>query len=279
MTGRETPARHLDWERVGWHGGLAAVTALLLGPVIVAVLASFKTSDSLYDSNPLPTHFTLDNYATATDRFPIVHLLMNTLATSAGVMAAQLAVATLAAYAVVRFDTRIARVVLAAGALSIVVPVQAFLIPQFLAISNLGWVNTYAGLIVPQLSGAGVALLLLHQHVRAIPDSLTEAAHLDGASSWQTLWHIVLPLLRPSLLAVGILVFINTWNEYLWPLLSAPGQSHGTIQTGLALFGNTEGANPGPLLAAATLATLPVLVCYLFAARRVTDAFMHAGIH
>jgi ABC-type glycerol-3-phosphate transport system permease component len=73
-------------------------------------------------------------------------------------------------------------------------------------------------------------------------------------------------------------VFINTWNEYLWPLLAAPDRSHATVQFGLALFGNTEGANPGPMLAGATLATLPVLVGYLFTARRVTDAFMHSGI-
>ena len=112
----------------------------------------------------------------------------------------------------------------------------------------------------------------------AIPDSLGEAALLDGANSWQTLWHVVLPVLRPALAAVGVLVFINTWNEYLWPLLAAPRLSHSTIQLGLALFSNTEGANPGPLLAASTLATLPVLLGYVLSARRVTDAFMHSGI-
>jgi ABC-type glycerol-3-phosphate transport system permease component len=186
--------------------------------------------------------------------------------------------AVLAAYALVRFRTRAGQILLLGGTAAILVPAQALLVPQFLMLSHLGWLNSYAGLIVPQLSGSGVALLLLLQHVRQIPPSLIEAAILDGANSWRALWNVVLPLLRPALAAVGTLVFINTWNEYLWPLIATPGGSPGTIQTGLALFLNTEGANPGPLLAAATLSALPAGIGYLFAARRVTGAFMHSGI-
>jgi ABC-type glycerol-3-phosphate transport system permease component len=255
------------------------VTALcLLAPAGLAVLASFKTANTLYDANPLPAQPTLANYRVAITEFPIGQLIGNTLLVAAGVMVLQLAVAGLGAYALVRFRTRIGRLVLLGGTAAILVPAQALLVPQFLMLSRLGGLNSYAGLIVPQLSGSGVALLLLRQHVRDIPASLVEAAVLDGASSWQALWHVVLPLLRPALAAVGILVFINTWNEYLWPLIATPGGSPGTIQTGLALFLNTEGANPGPLLAAATLSALPVLIGYLCAARQVTGAFMHSGI-
>ncbi|HEY3713847.1 MAG TPA: carbohydrate ABC transporter permease [Jatrophihabitantaceae bacterium] len=264
--------------RLRWHAGLAATAILLLAPVGIAVLASFKRPNDLYDADPLPLHPTLGNYRVSLGHFPLERLLVNTLVTSTGVMLLQLAVATLAGYAMVRFRGRLGRVLLLAGTVAVLIPGQALLVPQFVMITHLGWLNSYQGLIVPQLSGCAVALLLLRQHVAAIPDSLGEAALLDGANSWQALWHVVLPVLRPALAAVGILVFINTWNEYLWPLLAAPRLPHSTIQLGLALFGNTEGANPGPLLAASTLATLPVLLGYLFAARRVTDAFMHSGI-
>jgi multiple sugar transport system permease protein len=84
--------------------------------------------------------------------------------------------------------------------------------------------------------------------------------------------------ITPALGAVAVLIFASTWNEYLWPLIATPGGSPGTIQTGLALFLNTEGASPGPLLAAAPLAALPVLAAYACAARQVTSAFMHSGI-
>jgi ABC-type glycerol-3-phosphate transport system permease component len=264
--------------RAGWHLGLAASAALLLAPTALAMLGSFKSAGDLYDANPLPLTPTLGSYRVAIGDFPVVRLLADTVVVAAGVMIAQLVVATLAAYALVRLSTRAGRLLLSAGTVAVLVPAQALIIPQFLMITHLGWQNTFAGLIVPQLSGCAVPLLLLRQQVRAIPPSLTEAAALDGANSWQTLWHVVLPVLRPALASVAILIFVSTWNEYLWPLIAAPGGSPGTIQTGLALFLNTEGASPGPLLAAATLATLPVLVVYACAARHIANAFMHSGI-
>jgi len=257
---------------------MIATAVCLLAPPALAVLGSFKPANMLYDADPLPVRPTLANYRVAITDFPIGQLIGSTFVVAAGVMTLQLAVATLAAYAIVRFRTRAGNLLLLGGTAAILVPAQALLVPQFLMISHLGWLNSYTGLIVPQLSGAGVALVLLRQHVRDIPASLIEAAVLDGASSWRTLRHVVLPLLRPALAAVGTLVFINTWNEYLWPLIATPGGSPGTIQTGLALFLNAEGANPGPLLAAATVSALPVLIGYLFTARRVTGAFMHSGI-
>ncbi|HEX3714200.1 MAG TPA: carbohydrate ABC transporter permease [Trebonia sp.] len=266
------------WQRAGWHLGLAVTAALMLLPALLAVLASFKPANDLYDASPLPTSPTLGNYRTAIGEFPVARLLADTLAMAAGVVFLQLLVAVLAAYALVRFSTRAGRLLLTAGSVAVLVPAQALIIPQFLIITHLGWQNTFAGLIVPQLAGCGVPLLLLRNQAQAIPASLIEAAVLDGAGSWQTLWHVVLPVLRPALGAVAVLVFVNTWNEYLWPLIAAPGGSPGTIQDGLALFLNTEGASPGPLLAAATLATLPVLAAYMFTARRVTSAFMHSGI-
>ena len=264
--------------RAGWHLALAASAAFLLAPTVLAVLASLKPAADLYGANPLPLRPTLDNYRVAIADFPVFRLLADTIAVAAGAVILQLVVATLAAYALVERGGRAGRLTLAAGTIAVLVPAQALIIPQFLLITHLGWQDTFAGLIIPQLSGCAVPLLLLRQQVRAIPASLTEAATLDGANSWQTLWHVVLPVMRPALAAVAILVFASTWNEYLWPLIAAPAGSPGTIQTGLALFLNTEGASPGPLLAAATLATLPVLAAYGCAARQVTSAFMHSGI-
>jgi ABC-type glycerol-3-phosphate transport system permease component len=277
VAGRVT-SLHEGARRASWHLALGASAAFVLAPAVLAVLASFKSAGDLYDADPLPLHPVFDSYRAALADFPVVRLLADTVAVAAGVMILQLAVATLAAYALVRVSARAGRLALTAGTVAVLVPAQALIIPQFLLVTHLGWQNTFAGLIVPQLSGCAVPLLLLRQQVRAIPASLTEAATIDGANSWQTLWHVVLPVMRPALAAVAVLVFASTWNEYLWPLIATPGGSPGTIQTGLALFLNTEGASPGPLLAAATLATLPVLAAYACAARQITNAFMHSGI-
>jgi len=190
--------------RARWHLGLLVTATFLLLPVAFAVLASFKSAHDLYGANPLPLRPTLDNYRVAIGQLPIVRLLVNTLVMSAGVMNLQLLVATLAGYALVRFHTRLGQLVLLVGTVSVLIPAQALLIPLFLMVSHLGWLNSYTALIVPQLSSCAVAVLLLRQHVAAIPASLNEAVLLDGANSWQALWHIVLPLLRPALGAVAI---------------------------------------------------------------------------
>ena len=193
MRGPDSPARH-----IGWHLAMIGTVACLLAPAALAVCGSFKPANTLYDADPLPTRPTLANYRVAITGFPIGQLIANTFAVAVGVMILQLAVAVLAAYAIVRFRTRAGGLLLLAGTAAILVPAQALLVPQFLILSHAGWLNSYAGLIVPQLSSVGVALLLLHQHIRDIPASLIEAAVLDGASNWRTLRHVVLPLLAPG---------------------------------------------------------------------------------
>ena len=259
--------------RAGRHVVLCGAVVGLVFPLAWAVLASFKPSSRLYDAGPLPLPGTLEHYRAVLASFPIGTLLLNTVLTSAGVTLGQLALAVLAAFALARLDLRARGTVLAAFTVALLVPAQTLIVPQFLAVARLGWLDTYAGLIVPQLGGVALAVLLLRQHVAALPPSLFAAARLDGAGSLDTLRHVVLPLLRPGTAATGILVFITTWNEYLWPTLVAPGDQRRLIQPGLVSFTVAEGADPGPLLAAAVLTTLPVLAVYATAARRITAAF------
>jgi multiple sugar transport system permease protein len=263
---------------VGRHVLLALVCLVLLFPALWALSGSFRTPAGLFGGNPLPWPATLANYRVATQQFPLLRLLLNSVVTAAGVTVGDVVVATLAAYALVRLRFRGSGLLLATVTVALLIPVQTLIIPQFLLVSRLHWLDTYPGLILPQLGGCTLAVLLLRQNLRSIPDDLFAAAQLDGANSLRTLWHVVLPLLWPALGAVAILTFVNTWNEYVWPLLAAPTPTHATIQIGLSLFTNTEAANPGPLLAAAILAMLPVVAVYLVAARRITAAFLHSGL-
>lgn len=262
--------------RAGRHVVLVLSCVVTLFPMLWGLSGSFKRPADLYGGDPLPS--TVDNYRVAVEQFPLARLLLNTLVTSAGVTLGDVVIAVLAAYALVRIPFRGNRVLVATVVVALLIPAQTLIIPQFLFVSRLHWLDGYAGLIVPQLGGCALAVLLLRQNIRAIPPDLFAAAQLDGANSLRVLWHVVLPLLWPALGAVAILQFITTWNEYLWPMLVAPTPEHTTIQMGLTLFTNTEGANPGPLLAAAMLATLPVVAVYLVAARRITAAFLHSGL-
>lgn len=261
--------------RPWWHAVLAATGLAVSFPLLWALLTSFRPSNALFEVGPSPVSLT--QYVEALTRFPLAALMVNSFVTAAGVTIAQLAVAVLAAYGMLRLRGRHRRLVLAAVTVSLLVPAQALVIPQFLIATELGWRDTWIGLVVPQLATTGLAVLLVWEHLRAVPQNLLGAAALDGARPAETLWFVVLPHLRPALGAVGILVFVTAWNEYLWPALIAPSPEHTTIQRGLALFSNQEGGNYGPLLAASVLSCAPVLAVYALFSRRITAAFLQAG--
>jgi ABC-type glycerol-3-phosphate transport system permease component len=263
---------------IAWHVALSVVTLVMIFPVLWSVLTSFKPANEIYSLTPLSAHPTLDHYVHALTEWPVGRLIGNTLVMAAGVAIGQLVLAILGAFALAYFAPKSRGLILTLLTISLAIPPQALIIPQFLLTAEFGWLNSDLGLIVPQLGSSALAVLLLLQHVDSLPPSLLNAARLDGARPWEVLWHIVLPALRPAIAAVTILVFITTWNEYLWPLLVAPRQIDTTVQIGLRQFETAEGTNFGGLLAAATLTSLPILVVYLIASRRITDAFLQSGI-
>lgn len=263
--------------RMLWHAVLAVSVILALFPMLWAVLTSFKPANDIYSLSPIAAQPTLEHYIRVFTDWPVGRLIWNTFVMSAGVALGQIIIAILAAFGLAYFAPRGRGLILALLTISLAVPPQALIIPQFLLTARLGWLNTELGLIVPQLGASALAVLILLQHVQALPSSLPQAARLDGARPWEILWHIVLPGLRPAIAAVGILVFITTWNDYLWPLLAAPRAEDTTVQIGLSQFQTAEGNDYGGLLAAATITSLPIVLVYLFASRRVTDAFLQSG--
>jgi sn-glycerol 3-phosphate transport system permease protein len=151
------------------------------------------------------------------------------------------------------------------------------MLPNFVLISRLGLLNSVVGIVIPQLSSV-FAVLLLRQHPNAFPAELLDAARVDGQNSWRTLWTVVVPNLGPALAALGILLFVSTWNEYFWPLLVYRDISHSVIQLGLQSFLNAVTINYGGLMAASGLATLPILAIYVVLQRRMVNAFSRSGL-
>lgn len=264
--------------RALWHLVLAVTAFVMSFPVLWALLTSFKPANEIYTTSPVSKHPTLDNYTQVIANWPVATLLGNTFVMAAGVAIGQLLIAILAAFALAYFAPRGRRGILVVLTVSLVIPPQALIIPQFLLTARLGWQNTELGLIVPQLGASALSVLLLLQQIDALPVSLVNAARLDGARPFEVLRHIVLPSLRPAISALAILVFITTWNEYLWPLLVASRPADTTVQIGLSQFQTAEGNDYGGLLAAATLTSLPIVVVYLIASRRITDAFLQSGL-
>jgi ABC-type glycerol-3-phosphate transport system permease component len=264
--------------RLLWHAVLAVTALAMSFPILWALITSFKPPGEVFSAALVPTEPTLSNYVDVLASWPVATLIGNTFVMSAGVALGQLIIGILAAFALVHLAPRWRPAVLFAATVALVIPPQAIVIPQFLLATRLGWQNSEAGLIIPQLGASALAVLLLVQHVAAVPPSLGEAARLEGARPFETLWHVVLPSLRPAIGAVGILVFITTWNEYLWPLLIAPRSEDATVQIGLGQFQTEGGTDYGALMAAAALTSLPIVLVYLIASRRITDAFLQSGL-
>jgi len=157
------------------------------------------------------------------------------------------------------------------------IPLQVTMIPNYVLVARLGWLDTILGLVAPRLAAA-FAVVLLRQHLKSFPRDLLDAARIDGASSWRTLWAVIVPNLRAPLAALGILLFINTWNEYFWPLLVSRKPESSVILVGLQMFLTQEGDLWGPLMAASSLASLPILALYVFLQRQIIDAFVRSGL-
>ncbi len=154
---------------------------------------------------------------------------------------------------------------------SLMVPFEVVLIPNYVTVANLGWLNTYAGIVVP---GAGVAFgaFLLFQSFESLPPEIIEAARLDGVSRLGMMTRIVIPMSRPSIAAFALITAVAKWNEYLWPRLVTTRDVNTTLPVGLTLLRDSEGVNEyGPIMAGAVLVALPVIPILLLAHRRLVD--------
>lgn len=259
------------------HGILLVLCLITIFPLYWMLNTSLKPSADIYSLSPIPLRPTLEHYRDVWTAIPLARMLLNTFVMASLVTVAQLLTSVLAAYAFACWSFPGSRALYALFVATWLVPFQVTMIPNYILLARLGWLNSLAALVVPQLATA-FAVLLLRQHMKGFPRELIDAAHIDGASSWRVLWGLIVPNLRAPLAALAILLFISAWNEYFWPILVIRRIEHSVIQVGLQMFLTEEGELWGPLMAATTLATLPILALYLILQRQVIDAFVRSGL-
>lgn len=259
------------------HTLLIALSFLAVFPVYWMVVTSLRPTNDIFNTALVPLAPTLEHYRTVLESIPMPRMLWNTLLMSLLITVSQVLTALLAAYAFARWTFHGDRLIFALFALTWLVPFQVTMIPNYVLIANLNWLDTMAALVVPQIASA-FAVLLLYQNVKAFPQELIDAARIDGAGHWAILWRVVTPNLRSSLAALTILLFIGAWNEYLWPLLVTRNMDNAVVQIGLQMFLTQEGDQWGPLMAAATLASMPILLLYMALQKQIVEAFMKSGL-
>ncbi|MGZ9719927.1 carbohydrate ABC transporter permease [Rhizobium miluonense] len=267
----------LGAEKTAGHAIMIVLSFLCLFPVYWMIITSLRPANRVFEQSLWPTAASLDNYVYALGAIPIGRMLINTLIVSAVVTVIQLLTGLLAAYAFARWRFRGDKIVHILIALTWLVPLQVVMIPNYLIVANLGLLDSVTALILPHFASA-LAVLLLLQAMRSFPNEVLEAARMDGAGSWRTLWEVITPNLRGTIASLAILIFISTWNEYFWPLLLSRTPENSVIQIGIQMFMSSEGTQWGPLMAASTMASLPVFILYIVLQRQVVSSFMKSGI-
>jgi multiple sugar transport system permease protein len=251
---------------------LATVAVLFVLPVLLIFVTAFKPDGEIVRFESLwPKQGTLENfrYVFGTpEEVPIVRWLTNSVLISSCVTALVLAVDSLAAYAFARLNPPGGRWVFFVVIATLMVPGQILLVPTYLILSSLGWIDTPWALIVPPGAGA-FGVFMLTQFFKAVPRELEEAAAIDGCSRLGIWWHVMLPLSRPALAVLGIFTFIGSWNDFVGPLVFLESADKYTLPVGIAMFQSSYASEYGLTFAACVICTLPVIVLFLTFSRQI----------
>jgi ABC-type glycerol-3-phosphate transport system permease component len=243
---------------------------------------SFKIPTEVFtrDIQILPRTPTLANFPDAFQYFPVANWFWNSLVIAVVTTAGKLAISIPAAFAFARLRFRGNNLCFAAVLGTMIVPAVVTYVPNYVLVSRADWINTNWGVIVPSLSSCAFYIFLIRQYIRTLPQEILDAAKIDGASTWKTLWYIVLPNIRPAIAVVTILSFLHSWNQYTWPLLVLDEMKSKTLAVGMQVFAsNSESAQLwGPMMATAVLATVPPLLLYVFAQKQIISTFVTSGM-
>jgi len=208
------------------------------------------------------------------DTVPFVQALLNSVivATTIGVGEAVLCALAGFAFAKLRFPGR--NTLFLIVVLTMTVPAQLSVIPQYLIMSDLGWVDSLQAVIVPGLVGA-FGIFWMRQHIStAIDEELMQAARVDGATTWQVFWRIAFPLVRPAAFVLGLFMFVYAWNDFLWPFIVLKSPENYTVQIAIKALQNNRDIDLGLAMSGSFLATLPLLVLFAFVGRRFVQGIM-----
>ena len=256
--------RGTGWKVVGYLGMVLAI--LFIGvPLVWIVLTSFKSHGEIYSvpAQWWPTEFRWENYRDVFTRVDFADYFINSIVITVVLCTIKIILGVISAYAlaILRFPGRNIVFIIVISAL--MVPSEVTVISNYALASQLGWRDTYTGIIVP-LAGIAFGTFLMRNHFMSIPREIVEAARMDGAGPFRLLFQVLLPISLPTLVAFSMITVVNEWNQYLWPFLRAETSRSATLPVGLTMLQNNDGiSNWGPVMAATIMTMIPVLLLFL----------------
>jgi sn-glycerol 3-phosphate transport system permease protein len=276
----KTEINHIRPSEWKWHILFIIVILIMLFPIAFAVSTSFKTMGEAFrvGANLIPSEPTDSAYQRVLNVIPFFSILMNTFIIAAIVTIFKLITGVLAAYSFVFLDFRGKKTLYFVLISTIFIPFTVTMIPNYISLSKLGLVDNILGVALPQLADA-TGIFLLRQHMKGVPMALLEVAKLENASHLNRLRTIVVPLIKPAILSIGIIFFINSWNEYVWPALMIKSKDNYTLPLALQMFVSSEGGTDIPVaMAVSTLTMLLPLALYMVCQKFIISTFAQSGI-
>lgn len=257
--------------------GVAAFVVLF--PIYAAVVVAIQPVSKLFDfpGQLLPTDPTLEAFRNAFERGSLGRYMVNSALVSVLITVAQMVTSILAAYAFAFLEFRGKQFLFLVFLATLMVPTEVTIVANFETVESLGWLNSYQGLTVPFLAFA-FGTFLLRQTFLTIPGELRDAVELDGYGHWGFLRHVVLPLSRPSLAALGLFSFLLAWNQYLWPLLITDREEYRTVQIGLKALGAGNVSDFPVVMAGTMIAAAPILVGLVLFQRHIVRGLTAGAI-
>jgi multiple sugar transport system permease protein len=263
------------------HGFLLAGAAFVLLPFVWMLVTSIKPPDEIFTATLRlwPRHFNaVENYGRALTSAPLLRFALNGLIVCGGILVVQLLVAIPCAYALAKLRFPGRNVLFVLTLLALAIPVQVPALPLYIAIANVGLLNTYVSMMIPFFLSV-FAIFLLRQFFKGFPDDILQAARLDGMSELEIVWRIVVPSAWPAIAAFAVFSFVAHWNDLYWPLIVISDANLAPPPLGMMFLTDAEtGSNYGALTAAATMLTAPLVIAFLLARRQFIAGITMTGV-
>ena len=256
-----------------WHILLILFVIVSLFPIVFAISSSFKELNEAYSNvfGIVPKNPTINNYKEVILRLPFYKITENTFFIATTVTVFKVITSVLAAYSFVYFDFKYKNILYFILISTIFIPFTVTMIPNYLTVSKLGLNDKLLGVILPQLSDA-TGIFLIRQSMKTIPKALIEVAELENVGHFKRMRDIVIPLVKPAIISTGIMFFINSWNEYVWPVLILKSKENFTLPLALQLFISSEGGTDF------TIAMIIPLILYIIFQKYIINTFTSSGI-
>ncbi|HEU0002271.1 MAG TPA: carbohydrate ABC transporter permease [Ktedonobacteraceae bacterium] len=273
------PRREFSWWHVIVYIFLAIFTITSLGPLFFTIISSFKTMSEVLAFPPtlFPHPWVISNFTDVLSDSSFLRWILNAFIYAAAATVLNILFSGMAGYALSRLNFPGKEIIFLTTLAVMMIPMAVTLIPKFLVVNNMRLVNTYWALILPAMAQP-FSVFIMVQFMKVLPKELEESAKIDGASIWRTFFQIILPQVRPALVAVAIITFQGAWNDFLWPLVALGSRDMYTLPVGLFFFKSAHYTQYNLLLASSLFNTVPILILFFIFQRYFIEGAVSSGV-